>query len=386
MTKREFYEFFIKVPMAIHEIFKEYYGEDRVDFNDAGLREHINGIIGLPLSEAKANAASYMVNNPPYVLVYWPEVTVKNENDKSVNIKQLYARIRLTQSGMSVDERGFGLSRAEYTTAEINSDYLHSHAQHIPRLKEFTICCLGDGPIKNTIRCLHLPTNTEEQTLDLWRLFCRELDVYVKVESLSGGPYHKLEEIWSSDLFPYTFDRYSSEYPIFMTHVQSDGNITEQTRLLENFCKYAIRNFSPRFNFDGCYGIGEDDNELVIELSNLFIRFTNEQRIPYERLKAWNMIAEGQLNEGRLCTMGNLINRNSLLNHAGETVLVFKGRNIPLVINEINGENHRLYLITPLYMKIIITRILTILNYECSKGKQTETRDNDGNEEVKIFL
>ena len=84
--------------------------------------------------------------------------------------------------------------------------------------------------------------------------------------------------------------------------------------------------------------------------------------------------------------MGNLRNRNSLLNHAGETVLVFKGRNIPLVINEINGENHRLYLITPLYMKIIITRILIILNYECSKGKQTETRANDGNEEVKIFL
>ena len=97
MTKKEFYEFFMKMPMAIHEIFKAYSGEDRVDFNDAGLKGHIDNIIGLPLSEAKASASSYMVNNPPYVLVYWPEVTVKNENDKSVNIKQKPVNIRIAK-------------------------------------------------------------------------------------------------------------------------------------------------------------------------------------------------------------------------------------------------------------------------------------------------
>lgn len=386
MTKKEFYESLMKMPMAIHEIFKDYYGEDRVDFNDSGFWGYLEDIIGLPLLEVKPKAASYVNDHPPYILVYWPEVTVKNENNKSVNIKQLYARIRLKENGQAVDGRGFYFTRAEYTVNEINSDYLHSHVQHIPKPKEFAMCCLGDGPIRNTVRCLHLPTNTKEQYLDLWRLLCRELDVYVTVESLRGGAYHKLEEIKGSRLSPYLLDRCPSDYPLFKPYVRSDGNITEQTKILEGFCKYAIRNFPLRFNFGGYYGIGEDDNDSVIELSNLFIRFANERMIPYDKLKKWKMLIEGQMDKGRLCIIGNPYNRDSLFDHAGETVLVFKGKDIPLVINNSNRENHKLYLIAPTYSKIIITRILTILNYECSKGKQTETRAIDENEEVKILL
>lgn len=383
MTKKEFYDFFIQKPLVVYEIFKEYYDEDRVDFNDNGLKEYVDSIIGLPLSEAKERAAAHMNNFVPYILVYWPEVEVSNENGRSVKIKKLYAKVPIKQNGQIQEERGFRLARAEYTRAEVNSNYLHSHANSIPDVGGFSQVCLGDGPIRNTIRCLYMPPTSDEIQLDLWRLFCRELDVYVTVESLGGGPYHHLEDIRETSSYKYELTRSMREYPMFYDKIPD--HVNEATAIIEGFCKYAIQHFKPDWNYGGYYRIGEDDTSIVIELSNMFITYANEHRMDYARLKESGILMEGKMKDGEL----NLLNssnerRGSLFSKVGQTVLTFKGNNIPLVITETGDDSNRMILINPNLTKILLTRIITTLNYEHTTSKGAEA--NDGNGQVKIFL
>ena len=51
----------------VYEVFKEYYGEDRVD-----------------------------LQNNERILVHFPRVTVTNENDQSVEVTDLYIRTKIT--------------------------------------------------------------------------------------------------------------------------------------------------------------------------------------------------------------------------------------------------------------------------------------------------
>ena len=54
--------------------------------------------------------------------------------------------------------------------------------------------CTGSGPINSTLATL--ATDYDE---GIWQLFCLELDRYVRVESIEGVPYHRLESISASN-------------------------------------------------------------------------------------------------------------------------------------------------------------------------------------------
>ena len=128
-----------------------------------------------------------------------------NENDKSIIIQDLYAKIELDAKGnIPTEDRGFTLNRATYPMEQWVCGYMHSHISNIPKgnLTSFQSPCLGTGPINNTV--LELKNNCDSTE---WMLFCQELSMYVTVESLRGGPYIRMETIGSK--------RQSSDYTDF---------------------------------------------------------------------------------------------------------------------------------------------------------------------------
>ena len=87
----------------VYEVFKDYYGEDRVDLQ----REGTSAII----------------------LVYFPRVTVTNENNNSVDVTDLYIKTVVQSDGTIFGN--FGMTRGSYTLSQVKSGYIHSHARRI---------------------------------------------------------------------------------------------------------------------------------------------------------------------------------------------------------------------------------------------------------------
>lgn len=153
--------YFLSVMIAILKkqkvcnLFKEYFGEDKVDIqNDK-------------------------------IIVWWPEVIVSNEYNKSCVIKDLYALVRICNDGTL--SGSFRLNRSSYSYDQWKTKYCHSHVQRIYRSEDnltyWREPCLGSGPIRQTISSLQLDFDE-----DVWRLFIFELDQYVRHESIEGVP------------------------------------------------------------------------------------------------------------------------------------------------------------------------------------------------------
>ena len=122
------------------------------------------------------------------IVVHFPEVTVTNENHKSIIIYDLYAKVCINGLGNLCSGPLF--NRATYPYIQMVRGYMHSHINGIVTNEHFTSSCLGSGPIYRTINSLRM--ECEE---GLWKLYCLELEKYVHVESLHGVPYHRLENV-----------------------------------------------------------------------------------------------------------------------------------------------------------------------------------------------
>ena len=220
----------------LHSILIDYFGDANVDFKE---------------------------NNE--ILIYFPKVTVTNENDKSIEITKLFVKVVVDEDCSLVGT--FTMNRSEFTEDQFRSDYLHSHICGIPArdgdASRFSAPCLGTGPIRQT--CATLNDGFSEE---FWNLFCRELSLYVTRESLEGVPYRHLEHVgikngkWSKmDLEP----------NFCSTHFFEDSVITQ-------FIRGILKDMPFRFNYvNGSYGVAMSPFEWHIAISNKFIEWYNSR-------------------------------------------------------------------------------------------------------------
>lgn len=131
------------------------------------------------------------------IIIKFPEVTIKNENGKTHLIRDLFAKKIINLNGKSI--KNFTLSRSTFSTIEVKKGYIHSHLStsnmstlHGPVWGD---PCLGQGPINASQRALISigNTTTPEDLFSSYLLFFTDLNNYVKVESLRGIPYIKME-------------------------------------------------------------------------------------------------------------------------------------------------------------------------------------------------
>lgn len=122
---------------------------------------------------------------PTHVYIYFPEITVTNEYDLSIDIKGLVVRFNyIIQTDTVIIDRIEGL-RTEFNLIQFLGRYSHSHLpKHLNG--EFNRFCLGsDTPIR---------LMTENAVTDLDMLFAT-INAYVHNESVAGVPHIKMDTV-----------------------------------------------------------------------------------------------------------------------------------------------------------------------------------------------
>ena len=312
----------------LHSILIDYFGDANVDFKE---------------------------NNE--ILIYFPKVTVTNENDKSIEITKLFVKVVVDEDCSLVGT--FTMNRSEFTADQFRSDYLHSHICGIPArsgdASYFSTPCLGSGPIRQT--CITL---NHEFSEEFWNLFCRELSLYVTRESLRGVPYRHLEHVgikngkWSKmDLEP----------NFCSTHFFEDPVITQ-------FIRGILKDMPFRFNYvNGSYGVAMSPFEWHIAISNKFIEWYNSRDKEFrERVNYRDYMMEVKVEGSAIYrqTNSSFLNDRDLSEFIGRRVCTFKGEEVSLSITGINqhfeDENITLVLNTEICQHIL-AYILKIVNF-----------------------
>lgn len=420
------FEMFIDQPHKVFDIFKDYFDEENVDIQGGPTIDEFkrqlttvpigtiitrSNILGSSMynalpqlskdiilnllnddvlatclddDEAKINyILPFMIealkSRCPYdIIVHFPEVTVTNEKDKSVDIKDLWIKVVVSCEGKI---RGtFGVNRSHYPVTHIMSNYQHSHTPGINKdnFKRFQSPCLGSGPIMSTIVTLQIGYDEA-----IWKLFCLELDRYVRIESIAGVPYRHLEDI--SVCSKSLAQLHTSTYDSLMDRSQFDNFIASigGGLMMKDFLTYALESNKIKFNFNGSsFGLAFDFPEGILVLSNLFIGWYNRK-----------------FNEGGVSTtLRTLITRKfihpvyyldgkflvdtehtrEIADYSGREVLTFKGRDILLVVeNDANVAEDNDPLIHILAIPIvqwIYSRMIQILDISYGRDKErTET-------------
>ena len=320
----------------LHSILIDYFGDANVDFKE---------------------------NNE--ILIYFPKVTVTNENDKSIEITKLFVKVVVDEDCSLVGT--FTMNRSEFTVDQFRGDYLHSHICGIParngNASQFSAPCLGTGPIRQTCATLN-----DEFSEEFWNLFCRELSLYVTRESLEGVPYRHLEHVgikngkWSKmDLEP----------NFCSTHFFEDSVITQ-------FIRGILEDMPFRFNYvNGSYGVAMSPFEWYIAISNKFIEWYNSRDKEFrERVNYRDYMTEVKIEGFTIYHQTNPSFRNDrdFSEFIGQRVCTFKGEEVSLSITGINqhfeDENITLVL-NPEICQHILAYILKIVNFSYGNSNKS---------------
>ena len=199
------------------------------------------------------------------IVVHFPEVTITNENNKSITIQDLYAKVCINSLGKFIVGPLF--NRATYPYIQMVRGYMHSHINGIVTGERFTSSCLGSGPITRTINSLRM-----EYEDGLWELYCIELEKYVHVESLQGGPYHRLENVTGSNTAPV-----NSEIKMYTSFSLNDDD--DLRDFLINFTSILIDSRELKWitKYTLGYSLGMSLSEFILVASKIFINYYNTE-------------------------------------------------------------------------------------------------------------
>lgn len=390
----------VEKPNIIYNIFCDVFGEDMVDIvGITPLEKVVLNFSGSRTADVTYSELFIYLGNSFHILVHFPHTIIENENGGRVEANHLWAKVPLLLQS-SVPELSdpsqleclfqstFQLTRSEYTMSHLRADYMHSHCPGVPWGHEVWMkCCLGTGPIKNTIASLC--TAYDE---DLWNLFCFELAAYVKTESLLGGPYRKLNAISSSQIQI----SYEANFNMLVhrTHYSMD---VREAKMMADFTEYFIDNYElPITVQNNTYTPGASYFDLCMLFSKAFITWFNDHRNPWntvfstEQLTAKNILMQVKVDENKIYKIsrsgrrGLYTDNEIMLKMRGKRLFRFKGQDIVVnIVSEEGEDNHLCYILDCSVLGYIITNILRFVNYLYGNN---ETKDRYTVEGVQKFL
>lgn len=388
---------------SIYDTFTDYYGESNVDCTPIPslyeMYKMVKEVFTNPILD-NYDAASftyyisckildcYQTYNK--IFVKWDTVKVTNEYDKSITIKDLYAKITIKNYDGVITSDGVMLTRRTYTQEQWNSGYSHSH---LPRFisrtyrGEFNSPCLGSGPILTTSQSLK-----SEFNLDLWGLFVYELDKYVRVESVEGVPYIRLNQVTGGHNI-IDLDNISPSNIIW--------NDVYTNRLPYDFMSAFIKYFIGKKDFkvsyrNGRWILGESYLDFSIKISNHFINFINDYIKCTKHSWVLNALINNHIVNYYNIKDGKLYDteEESLVLPPGavesddyytidSSQLKFKGEVVPLrVLKEKSNQDNKVLLLNTLYILGIIRSITILINTKYGNSSETRNSEETNSEEI----
>lgn len=373
----------------VYEVFQNFFGESYVDLQKLPDDSEISDTLfaadvpqledgRFDISEDILRTLPETLSPRPFILVYWPKVKVTNENDKSIIIYDLYAKIELDRKGnIPTENRGFTLNRSTYPIEQWVCRYMHSHIQSIPvnNLEDFQKPCLGSGPIISTINSLRAGISEGFDEV-MWMLFCEELSRYVTVESLRGIPYHHLEDVHlHQTLYEYDgFDNPSlTALPSYIFEISSSE--------LREFILWYLHNGHLAIGYQqGDFRISMSYYEYIVDISNAFIAWINTTRnasFPKDKLFRHKVLKKAIIANRQFFDPSEVDNLPDVHEYVGKEICQFKGQPVRLRIlqNYDDAPQDSVVLSHKLSM-YILNYILKIINYHYTNDHTRQNSDN----------
>lgn len=147
------------------------------------------------------------IRNVVFFTIRYNDVTVENELGISTFIKELFVVIpfMVDRKRRTFKISGPDMLRAKYTIEHFTNKYMFSHAPVLSKSNRRCLhrLCLGTGPLGSFINSFNLDIDTvynidkidgyDEFIEDSMRVLMINIDRYVTIESIKGGPYIRLE-------------------------------------------------------------------------------------------------------------------------------------------------------------------------------------------------
>ena len=379
-------EIFSKV-YEVYDIFKDFYGEPHVDLQEVPDDLSIETMLSTRgyqpeegvynLSEGQLENIKNCYRNCNYViLVWWPNVTITNENNKSVKIQDLYAQVKVAIDGrIPYEFWGFFLNRTTFPETQYNSHYLHSHVPRFDGLPYFNRPCLGTGPINHTIMNLK-----NEFDVPMWMLFCHELNLYVQVESLRGGPYIRMETIGAGDDLS-SYNEYGNVivYDNLFGYRKISPEYKDSLKpVILDFALYYLKHGHLAFSYkDGGFHAGMPCFDFMVDISNAFIDYYNQKKfIERSALFGNNMLRKAVAKDGKFYEEETIANHD--YSYEGRDMFVFKGEMKHLhIIRESTTAVETVLLLNSAIAMFILNNLLKIINYRY-KNEYTKLTSGKG--------
>lgn len=385
----------------IYQVFVDFYGEDNVDLhNSFDLNTFQNylyntlytnliadvistNLKNCPIRELKHLIAEYKENKNiylkkfislysstfyNYIIVYFPKITVTNEFNNSVDIEEVYIRVPITFNGKMVSN--FEIIRTKYSYNQYKSGYMHSHAHSgiSGTSADWRSMCLGSGPLVTTTHTLK-----DSYDIDIWRLFCLELDEYLKVESISGVPYIRMDRIGDiSNYTPYIINSntsYSNNYIISIPLVKDFLKYLFNKLLLENIDYFSFRDKSI------CLALSNEQFAIVI--SKYFIEYCNSLNTELNINDIiFNYLVKVKRNINGILNYESDKSNNNININSNNFILCFKGKSVYMKVDmpkDLNKDKN-IYLLKPNIVNTILHYLINIINYGNTKEFATNNK------------
>lgn len=353
---------------TVYDIFKDFFNEVRVDLQvNKKFKSYFDSLLEEPseftlnrLSDYNLNTKldiadfinTYYQEPPFFIFVHFPDVTITNEHNDSININDLYARIPIYWNGTL--NRRFEMIVTTYTRTLFNAGYCHSHLHTLYGNKpRFDTPCLGTGPLVETCRVL-----TSNFTEDNWRLFCVELSRYVTVESLLGTPYYRMTNITDK----------SNNKPIKVYYVHS--YIWDYKKLLIETIHNLISKKLLNFKYiNGEYNFANSEAELIRIISNEFISIYNDKFNKKEVTETLQQLANRCFIKKVKYFNDNYFFINTVRDKipSNDVLFTFKGKDIKTVVTEDITNVRQIYILNPDKVSYIATKLLEFINMNYGK-------------------
>jgi len=340
--------------LDVYSIFQNHFGEEFVDIQN------------YPQTPSE-------IENPDHatgIVVYFPEVRVTNEYGSHVDIKDLYAYIKVKNNG-SFSGTGFQLVRTTFPRSQFNVGYTHSHVS-VAGMGHWSSCCTGEGPINDTMRFLMRGFNEFN-----WMLFCRELDEYTKVESLEGGPYIRMSAIESQGNQMY-FSKLNEHIQFVPSFIETSSLLfiekikgeSDRTAIVD-FLKYLFNTGELRYNWDAITGLvpAFSPVEFTLLMSKHVVLFATRYNKTVEDLKNLSLMIPAVFKNGALFYPAPYQSEDNEAEYEGRFILTFKGEPKYFhILDDTKGACTQLHILNYADVKAIYRAITVIINHAYGKS------------------
>ena len=376
----------------VYGIFRDFFGDDFVDLQKEGRTLHNEDFLpsGVTMENLSTTDIPHghieelkrTLDTTLSIVVWWPEVTITNEHNKSIVIWDLFAKIGINTLGtIPYEQPGFLLKRSTYNMTQLTCGYLHSHIPHASigaSLADWKSPCLGRGPIRGTI--MSLKSDYDDT---MWMLFCQELSMYVTVESLRGVPYKRLEEVGAVNenvsYNDYHFMRMNNR-ELFGLPKPSDMSHEAYADWLRRFTEYYLRHNHLSIGYNSKeFEINMPFFNFIIDISNACIEFlnltSNQQEVA--NFFTGEVLLKARISGTTISTQARR-HRTDISNVVGMDILTFKDavRTLRVFEDASSANQSETVLFDCQAAQYILKNILKVINYRY-KNEHTNRRQEN---------